>query len=89
MPNIRTGPGGTTIPKVTLPLQGGKQPAKKSAGSDIVTTTAFELIAVGLMALLAGVSDDVGKVVVVVMTGFLIGWLIINAPTLAGWIKNA
>ena len=51
-------------------------------------TTAFELIGVGLMALLAGISDQAGTVVVIVMAGFLIGWLLINSSTLAGWVKN-
>ena len=60
----------------------------KQPGSDIVVTTAFELIGVGLMALLAGINDQAGTVVVIVMVGFLIGWLLVNSSTLQGWVKN-
>lgn len=60
----------------------------KQPGNDIVVTTAFELIGVSLLALLAGTSDQMGSVVVLVMVGFLLGWLLVNSTTLAGWLKN-
>lgn len=53
-------------------------------GHDIVTTTAVELIGVALFGILAGVSDDMGSIVVVLMWGFLLGWLLINANNLKG-----
>jgi hypothetical protein len=58
-------------------------------GYDIVVTTAFELIGVGLLTLLAGASDNMGTIVVIVMAGFLIGWLLLNTGTLARWVSNA
>ena len=61
----------------------------KQPGYDIIVTSAFELIGVGLLTLIAGTSDNVGSVVVLVMSGFVIGWLIINSGTLAKWVKNA
>lgn len=61
----------------------------KQPGYDIVTTSAFELIGVGLLTLVAGSSDQMGTVVVIVMAGFVIGWLIINSSTLGKWVKNA
>lgn len=81
MPNVRPG---QKIPlgPFTVPSGG------KGTGSDIVTTTAFELIGVGLMALLAGVNDQVGSIVVLVMVGFLLGWLLVHSGTLAGWMKG-
>lgn len=62
--------------------------AKKQPGNDIVVTTAFELIGVSLLALLAGTSEQMGSVVVIVMSGFVLGWLLFNSQTLAGWLKN-
>jgi hypothetical protein len=59
-----------------------------AAGSDIIVTTAFELIGVGLLALLASTSDQMGTVVIIVMIGFVIGWLLVNSSTLAGWVKG-
>jgi hypothetical protein len=64
------------------------QKKQQQPGYDIVVTTAFELIGVGLMSLLAGISDQMGKVVVIVMSGFLLGWLLVNSGTLAKWVSN-
>jgi hypothetical protein len=51
-------------------------------GYDIVVVTAFELIGIGLLALLAGVSNQVGKLVVILMVGFLIVWGLSNTDVL-------
>lgn len=81
MPNVRPGQ--------KIPLGPFAKPSGgKASGSDIVVTTAFELIGVGLMALLAGVNDQLGSVVVLVMVGFLLGWMLVNSGTLAGWVKG-
>lgn len=64
-----------------------KQP--KQPGNDVVVTTTVELIGVGLLTLLAGVSKQLGSVVVIVMVGFLVGWLLINTTELQGWLKKA
>jgi hypothetical protein len=61
----------------------------KQPGADIVTTMTVELLGVGLLTLLAGVSKQLGSVVVLVMVGFLIGWLLINATELQKWIGKA
>jgi hypothetical protein len=58
-------------------------------GYDIVVTTAFELIGVGLLSLIAGISDQVGHVVVIVMVGFLIAWALANTASLSKWVGNA
>jgi hypothetical protein len=60
----------------------------KQPGADVVVTTAFELIGIGLLALLAGVSDQMGRIVVIVMVGFLIGWLLLHTATLSKWVGN-
>jgi hypothetical protein len=62
-----------------------KKPAK-TPGYDIVVTTAFELIGIGLLALLAGVSNQVGKIVVILMVGFLIAWGLSNTGTLQKYL---
>ena len=61
---------------------------QQQSGYDVVTTTAFELIGVGLLALLAGTSDQMGTIVVIVMVGFLLGWLLLNSGTLSRWVSN-
>jgi hypothetical protein len=58
-------------------------------GYDVVVTTAFELIGVGLLALLAGTNDQMGTIVIIVMVGFLLGWLLFNSSTLEKWVKAA
>lgn len=65
------------------------KPPAKQPGSAIVVTTTVQLIGVSLLTLLAGTSDQMGKVVILVMVGFLLGWLLLNTPTLQGWIKKA
>jgi hypothetical protein len=60
----------------------------RQPGNEIVVITAFELIGVSLLTLLAGTNDQMGTVVVIVMIGFLLGWLLVNSPTLAGWMKG-
>lgn len=52
-----------------------------------MTTTAVELIGVSLLAILAGISDDMGKVIVVLMWGFLLGWLLLNTAQLGNMVK--
>jgi hypothetical protein len=65
-----------------------KKPAAQP-GSDIIVTLTVELLGVGLLTLLAGVNKQLGTVVVIVMVGFLLGWLLINTPQLQGWLKKA
>lgn len=62
---------------------------QEQSGYDVVVTTAFELIGVGIMSLLAGISDEMGTIVVIVMVGFLIGWLLLNSGTLSTWVGKA
>lgn len=62
--------------------------ATAQPGNDIVVTAAFSLIGVGLLSLLAGISDSVGHVVVIVMVGFLIAWMLANTGTLSKWVGS-
>ena len=63
--------------------------SSKSPSTDIVVTMTVELLGIGLLTLLAGVNKGMGNVVVIVMVGFLIGWLLINTTELQGWLKKA
>lgn len=65
------------------------KPPPKQPGYDIVVTSTVELIGVGLLTLLAGSSPQMGKIAVIVMVGFLLGWLLINTTKLQGWLKKA
>jgi hypothetical protein len=53
-------------------------------GHDIVVTTAFSLIGVALLALLASAGPRIGKIVVILMAGFAIGWAMLNY----GWLEK-
>jgi hypothetical protein len=85
IPFSSTSSSATSVQVLVMAAQKKQQ---QQPGYDIVVTTAFELIGVGLMSLLAGISDQMGTVVVLVMCGFLLGWLIINSGTLAKWVSN-
>jgi hypothetical protein len=62
--------------------------ATKQPGNEIIVTLTVELLGVGLLTLLAGVNRQMGTVVVIVMVGFLLGWLLINTTQLQGWLKK-
>lgn len=57
--------------------------AAKQPGNDIVITTAIELLGVGVFTILAGVSDDLGQVMVVIMWGILLGWFLLHTSEFA------
>lgn len=56
-------------------------------GHDIVTTTFVSLVGVGLFAIFAGMSDDVGQLMLVLMWGIVIGWMLLHTTQLAGMVK--
>jgi uncharacterized membrane protein len=62
---------------------------KAQTGNDVVVTTAVELIGVSLLALLAGANNNLGSVIVIIMVGFLIGWLLINTSKLQSLVAKA
>lgn len=68
-----------------------KKVAKKTTqpGNDIIVTLTVELLGVGLLTILAGANRQLGGVIVIVMVGFLLGWLLINSQQLQGWIAKA
>lgn len=57
------------------------------SGRDIVTTTFVELVAVALFAILAGMSDDMGKLMLVLMWGFVLGWMLLHTQQLGSMVK--
>lgn len=64
-----------------------KKPARQP-GNDIVVTATVELLGIGLLTLLAGVNRPLGNIVVIIMVGFLLGWLLIHTSQLQGWLKK-
>jgi hypothetical protein len=56
---------------------------QKQPGADIVVTTAFELIGVGLLALLAGTNDNLGRVIIVIMAGWIVLWALSHTGVLS------
>lgn len=63
--------------------------SKAQPGNDIVVTLTVELLGVGLLTLLAGVNKSVGSIIVIIMVGFLIGWLLVNSQSLSKWVGKA
>ena len=62
---------------------------KAQPGNDIIVTMTVELIGVGLLTLLAGVNKQIGSIAVIIMVGFLLGWLLINSQSLQKWVGKA
>lgn len=60
---------------------------KKQTGNDVVTTTAVQLIGVAVFTMLAGISDDMGSVMVVIMWGIFLGWLLLHTTELGKMVK--
>jgi hypothetical protein len=56
-------------------------------GRDIVTTTFASLVGVALFTILGGMNDQMGKVMLVLMWGFMLGWLLLHTSQLAGMVK--
>lgn len=57
-------------------------------GRSLVTTTAVELVGVALLAILAGMSDDMGKLMLILMWGFVLGWFLLHTQQFAGMVKH-
>lgn len=56
-------------------------------GHDIVTTTFVELVAIGLFAVLAGMNDDAGRMILVIMWGIVLLWLLTHTSQLSTMVK--
>lgn len=57
-------------------------------GRDITTLTLVSLLAVVLFTVMAGMSDDMGKLMVVLMSGFLLGWMLLHSTQLGNMVKS-
>ena len=57
-------------------------------GHDFVTTTFLELTGVALFAILAGMSDDMGRLMLILMWGFVLGWLLLHTSQLSSMVKK-
>lgn len=61
--------------------------AKAQPGRDVVTTTFIELLAVALLAILAGMSDDMGRLALVFMWGLVLLWMLTHTSQLGSMVK--
>lgn len=61
--------------------------SQNQAGRDLITTTFAELVGIALFAILAGMNDDMGKLMLVLMWGFILGWCLLHTQQLAGMVK--
>jgi hypothetical protein len=58
------------------------KPKGTSTGEDVIIKTIIELLGVGLLALVAGISDEFGNIMVVIMAGIMLIWLMTHAQEL-------
>lgn len=65
-----------------MPTHGTPHPTQQP-GRNIVVSTTVELVGVGILALLAGISEEAGSTVVVFMVGLLVVWLLLHVTELA------
>jgi len=68
-------------------MAGKKSTKKRANDSEALVQLALELLAVALFTLIAGASDEVGKLVVIFMTGLWMIYLIENSKLIAGLEK--
>lgn len=57
-------------------------------GHDALTTVFLGLLATGVFAILAGISDDMGKVMLVFMWGIVLGWMLLHTSQLGNLVKD-
>lgn len=62
--------------------------AKNQPGWSITTTTLVQLLGVALFTILAGVNDELGTVVLILMWGFLLGWMLLHTTELATMVGH-
>lgn len=61
---------------------------KNQPGWDVTTTTLVQLLGVALFTVLAGMNDEMGTVVVILMWGFLLGWMLLHTTELATMVGH-
>jgi hypothetical protein len=61
--------------------------ASSQSGHDLVATTLVELLGVATFAILAGMSDDMGKIMLIIMWGFVIGWMLLHTQQLKTMVE--
>lgn len=61
---------------------------KAQPGHDVFVTLLGEFIGVGILAVLADSSDNLGKIAVALMAGWFLVFVITQAPTLHQWISK-
>jgi hypothetical protein len=56
-------------------------------GNNLVNTTFVGLVGVALFAILAGMSDDMGKIMLIIMWGIVLGWFLLHTSQLSSMVK--
>lgn len=87
-PNFSVGPTPVMIPSdpggSAPPKKKKKKSTKRTGTSEAIVQLALELLAVSIFTLMAGASNDVGNVMVLLMVGFWLIYMIQNAKVIAG-----
>jgi|SRR5580698_3307783 hypothetical protein len=83
-PSTNPNGGNTTAPKKTTAANAGGATETLTYNHDIFIVLAIELLAVGLFTLLAGISNDVGKLMVILMIGLWAIYLVTTSSVISG-----
>jgi hypothetical protein len=62
--------------------------AAAQTGHDLAVTMLVEVFGVVLFTIMAGMNDDLGSVLVVIMWGLFLGWCLMNTTQLGEMVKN-
>lgn len=62
----------------------GSKGADRPTGSEAILQLSLELLAVSLFTLMAGASDEMGRLMILFMVGFWLIYLIQNSKVIAG-----
>jgi hypothetical protein len=73
-----------SVPTASTPTPA---PKKTTGDKNIVDSTLVLLVAVALFTILAGMSDDMGKIMLILMWGFVLGWCLIHTSELGTIVK--
>jgi len=61
---------------------------KVQPGVTLIAGIAIQLLGVGLFSLAAGISDEMGTIMVIIMVGVLFGWLLLHASQFSHLVSD-
>lgn len=93
MPVYPVGSGGSGGPPFRVPggigpVAGGVVNKAYTSGHEVFVVLLAEFVGIGILAVIADSSDNLGKIAVALMAGWFLIFVITNAPIVEGWISK-